>query len=125
MHESIRKARETLARRKDQEAEFEAYNARREYTPLVRERPAPIRSTPIMTDTPEPDWSGWESWINGHLENFAEMLGQELSASDRAVNLGLESLEQKLGELLAEREVERAAKVIDLPDFRKKRSNAT
>jgi hypothetical protein len=56
------------------------------------------------------------------------MLGQELSASDRAVNLRLEALEQLVGELRADIAVERAARnqnVVDLPDFLRRKNAAT
>jgi hypothetical protein len=40
-------------------------------------------SAPIVTRAPEPDWSGWENWLRGHLnmdrevmiEAFGEALG--------------------------------------------------
>src|SRR5262249_27400210 len=129
MHEEIKRARDILARRKEIEAEFAADNARRDltFTPLRREPPL-SRTTTMTHETNEPDFSGWEKWLQSHLENFADMLGREIGETDKAINARLSELEERVGQLVAEREVvERAAKngtVVELPDFLRRKHNA-
>jgi len=127
MHPEIQRARDILARRADQEAEFEAYNATRDpYVPLERTPPLQQSGT-TMTPNWDDDWNQWaESHVQRGLERAAEVLGSEVAEIERALIDRIEKVETELAQMRSEREiVERvAAEVIDLPDFRKKH-NAT
>jgi hypothetical protein len=70
---------------------------------------------------------GWDRWCRGHVANGLDVLaltiGQEIGAIEARINAKIDALEARLGELKAEREVERRAKIIDIPNWRRK-SNA-
>jgi hypothetical protein len=135
MHEEIRKAKETLKRLEGIKDVFAADNARRDATfvPLRREPPAPLRSTATVThETPQLNWEDdWNAWCESHvargLERLADVIGQEVGEVERALIARIELLEQKVGEMHAERVVESAARdgeVLTIPNWRRKR-NAT
>jgi hypothetical protein len=125
-HDEIRKARQILAR--NYEAEFAAANEKRDSQHVemwhVPER-SPVQEEPTKTETEimQRTWDGWEDWLNGHLKNFADMIGAEIGESDKAIDVRLSALEQKVGELTAESEVRRCAEVVDLPQFIRKRND--
>jgi hypothetical protein len=79
-------------------------------------------------DTPQPSWDDWNEWAESHvargLQAFGDMIAEELGAEagllERRLLDRIEKLEIEIGELKAEREVAEVAKVIDLPDWRRK-----
>src|SRR5215475_2699586 len=58
---------------------------------------------PIATRAPEPDWSGWEKWLRGHLdierEVMIEGLGEALGTVGHELRDRISALELKLAEL--------------------------
>src|SRR5262244_1863433 len=58
---------------------------------------------PIVTPAPEPDWSGWEKWLRGHLdierEVMIESLGEALGLVGHELRDRISALELKLAEL--------------------------
>jgi hypothetical protein len=130
MHDTIKRSRELLARLSNCAAEYaadqEKRNARHADVWQLSEDP---RRAQAPTETEEEimqrNFEGWEEWLDGHLKNFAQMIGEEIGESDRAINARLAALEQAVGEMKAEQAVERAAaEIIDLPDWRTKNENA-
>jgi hypothetical protein len=120
-------ARRTLERLDGIESEFEAQNEMRdEFVPLRREPLQPVRTPESQAQ--QADWRAWDDWCKAHVQNglleFADMLGEEIGRSDREINARLAALETVVGELRAAREVEQAAKVVDLPNFLRKRNDA-
>jgi hypothetical protein len=118
-------ARATLERLSNVEDEFAEDAARREwsYEPLRREPPV-SRSTTMTHETPQPSWDDWNEWAESHvargLETVADIIGDEIGVIERDLHERIAKLEEELGQMRADREIERAAKVIDLPDWRKK-----
>src|SRR5262249_56429142 len=58
---------------------------------------------PIVTHAPEPDWSGWEKWLRGHLdierEFLIEVFGAALGTECQELRDRISALELKLAEL--------------------------
>jgi hypothetical protein len=58
---------------------------------------------PIVTRAPEPDWSGWEKWLRGHLdierEVMIEACGEALGITRQELRDRISALELKLAEL--------------------------
>jgi hypothetical protein len=58
---------------------------------------------PIVTRAPEPDWSGWENWLRGHLdierEVMIEAFGEALGTVGHELRDRISALELKLAEL--------------------------
>jgi hypothetical protein len=58
---------------------------------------------PIVTRAPEPDWSGWEKWLRGHLdierEVMIEAFGEALGTVCQELRDRISPLELKLAEL--------------------------
>jgi hypothetical protein len=58
---------------------------------------------PIVTRAPEPDWSGWEKWLRGHLdierEGMIEAFGEALGIVCQELRDRISALELKLAEL--------------------------
>jgi len=58
---------------------------------------------PIVTRAPEPDWSGWEKWLRGHLdierEVMIEAFGEALGITCQELRDRISALELKLAEL--------------------------
>src|SRR5262249_43354626 len=58
---------------------------------------------PIVTRAPEPDWSGWEKWLRGHLDIEREVLieafGEALGTTCQELRDRISALELKLAEL--------------------------
>ena len=58
---------------------------------------------PIVTRAPEPDWSGWEKWLRGHLdierEIMIEAFGEALGITCQELRDRISALELKLAEL--------------------------
>jgi hypothetical protein len=87
--------------------------------PLVSEpEPKPQPAQPVtMDDASSRAWNDWGSWlIHKNVDAFAEAIGTELNTIHERIFVRIIQLETELGELRAER----AAKVIDLPNWRQK-----
>jgi hypothetical protein len=58
---------------------------------------------PIVTRAPEPDWSGWEKWLRGHLDIEREIVtdacGEALGLVSKELRDRISPLELKLAEL--------------------------
>src|SRR5438874_6285648 len=58
---------------------------------------------PVVTDAPEPDWSGWENWLRSHLEIEREVLteafGEALGITCQELRDRISALELKVAEL--------------------------
>jgi hypothetical protein len=58
---------------------------------------------PIVTRAPDPDWSGWEKWLRGHLdierEVMIEAFGEALGITCQELRDRISALELKLAEL--------------------------
>jgi hypothetical protein len=123
MNERARKilneARATIERIDDQQREWNAENAAHDlYEPLVREPPRSTqRSTPVTQQTN--DFSGWERWLQGHLDVAAYEIGACVAEVETRLTKRIAELEADIGQLRAERAVERAA-VIALPGWRRR-----
>jgi hypothetical protein len=106
-------ARETVRRVDRANLEWAEENERRDafVPPLERTRPNQP-SAPVTHD-----------WVANGLDVLALTIGQEVGAIEARINAKIDGLERELGELRAERAVERAA-VIDLPDWRRKHDAA-
>src|SRR5215475_1202425 len=68
---------------------------------------------PIATRAPEPDWSGWEKWLRGHLdierEVMIEGLGEALGTVGHELRDRISALELKLAELTGAVDILRGA----------------
>jgi hypothetical protein len=124
-HDEITKARQILAR--NYGAEFEVDNKAREARQSVFHLPR-IETHSTRTQAPEETeqqmtqrtWQAWEDWLDAHLKNLADMIGQEIGETDKAVNARLSAIEQAIGEMKAERTVERAAAgIVDAAELEK------
>jgi hypothetical protein len=127
----LREARETIERVDELNWQW-AQERRDPYVPLERERPRaaqPQRKTPMTT---QPDWSDWNTWARTIAKQ--EILAYESGALGPtlgdigkitgALRREVDELRAELGQLKAEREVELAAKIIDLPNPLRRRSSA-
>jgi hypothetical protein len=127
-HPELEKARATLSRRKEIEAEFARDQERRANTfePLDRRDPTAIR-TNDMTKQDDP-WIDWNDWCRAHVDlgmsRVAQVLGSEVGDLERELVTRIELLEEQLGQLRAERAVERCAQAFDLPNWRSKQNAA-
>src|SRR6201982_620175 len=58
---------------------------------------------PIVAGAPEPDWSGWETWLRSHLdiqrEVMTEAFGEALGSTCQELRDRISALELKLAEL--------------------------
>jgi hypothetical protein len=72
--------------------------------------------------------AGWDRWCRGHVSNgldaLAYTIGAEVAKIENRLKAQINVLERALGELRAERTVERAAKIIDLPNPLRRRRDA-
>jgi hypothetical protein len=68
--------------------------------------------------------AAWDSWCKAHVGNGLDMLAHEVGAwcgqLEARLNKRISELEAEVGQLRAAAEVERAAKIIDLPNWRKR-----
>jgi hypothetical protein len=100
----------------------------RRYEPLVREKPRP--SPPQRTDTmPEQNsWDAWDRWAKAHVDAgtavLARVIGERVGEIHRGINKELAELREELAALRIERQIERAAKVVDLPSFLRRKEHA-
>jgi hypothetical protein len=131
-HEEIKKARATVARLHNVEADYAAENEIRDSRdvemwdmpePPTRSQARPQEETPPVSQ----DWSGWDSWAEMHvqkgLERAADILGDEVGKVEAKLLKRIKRLETQVGELTAAAEVvERASKeaVVSLPNWRKR-----
>jgi hypothetical protein len=62
---------------------------------------------------------GWDRWCRSHVQDGLDMLalvvGEETGAIERRLNAKIDAVERALGEMRAEAQVERSARIIDLP----------
>src|SRR5215813_8788333 len=58
---------------------------------------------PVVTGAPDPDWSGWETWLRGHLDIEREIVieasGEALGIVSQELRDRISALELKLAEL--------------------------
>jgi hypothetical protein len=109
--------------------EADAHKRDKAFEPLRHMCPTAPRSTQAPEKTEleimQRNFDDWETWLNGHLKNFAQMIGEEIGETDKAVNARLAALEQTIGEMKAEQAVTRAAaEIVDLPNWRKQSDSA-
>src|SRR5215472_563890 len=68
---------------------------------------------PIVTRAPEPDWSGWEKWLRGHLDIeraiMIEAFGEALGITCQELRDRISALELKLAELTGAVDILRGA----------------
>jgi hypothetical protein len=64
--------------------------------------------------------NAWNAWLWGNLDQLSRTFGEEAGALERRLMEKIERLESEIGQLKADRQVERAATVVDLPDWRRK-----
>src|SRR5437763_12036151 len=68
---------------------------------------------PIVTGAPEPDWSGWEDWLRGHLdiqrEVLTEAFGEALGITCQELRDRISALELKVAELTGAIDILRGA----------------
>jgi hypothetical protein len=57
----------------------------------------------------------WNAWLYGHLDRLAYEMGACSAEIENRLAKRIATLEGELGELRAEAQVERAARVVDLP----------
>jgi hypothetical protein len=125
--EVLARARATLARLDGIEDEFaaDAYKRDNAFERLRHLCPtAPRKQAPEETEQQimQRNFDAWEDCLDVQLKNFADMIGQEIGESDRAINARLAALEQAVGEMKAEQAVTRAAaEIVELPSFLTKR----
>jgi hypothetical protein len=91
--------------------------------PLAFEpEPEPKPAQPIMMNAETA--AAWDRWCRGHVSNglntLAYVIGAETAKIENRLNKKISELEAEIGSLRAERTVERAARVVDLPNWRKK-----
>jgi hypothetical protein len=129
MHDTIRKARELLAR--DYEAEFAADNEMRDARHVeMWQLPEDKTRAQAQEEPPQmKNWSEWDAWAEAHvqqgLERAADILGDEVGRVEARLVKRIKALEERVGELTAEQTVERAAaEIVDLPNWRTKHDSA-
>jgi len=117
----IEKGRRNVARIEAADAIAQA----RRHVAMWDVRPTPEKKESRMT---EPNWDSWDEWAARHVQNGLEqaaaIFGEEVGLIERYLVKRIEKLEGELGELRAERTVERAAggdNVVDIPNWRKTR----
>src|SRR4029077_5318305 len=71
---------------------------------------------PIVTRAPEPDWSGWENWLRGHLdierEIMIEAFGEALGVTCQELRDRISALELKLAELTGAIDILRSTTIL-------------
>jgi hypothetical protein len=118
--EVIRKAREMLERSR---REFKPTDFGVEHDWDLPE-PKVHYSEPVITENKDvdrpADWSAWDKWVDGRiqaaLENFADMLGEEVGLAEKRANEKIRNLELTVVGLRAEiGRLREPTRVVDLP----------
>jgi hypothetical protein len=81
----------------------------------------PKSSTVEMNAEAAARWNAWATkLIDDRGRALAYIIGSECGKIERRLTARIDTLERELGELRAAAEVERAGKIVDLPNWRRK-----
>jgi hypothetical protein len=109
----IAEGRATIERVDRANLEWAQENERRDAFEPPLERTRPNQPAPVTHD-----------WVANGLDVLARTIGQEVGRIERALLARIDALEAEIGQLRAAAQVERAAKIVDLPSFLRRKENA-
>jgi hypothetical protein len=93
--------------------------------PLRKPASQPKSSTVEMNAEAAARWKAWATkLIDDRARTLAYIIGSECGKIERRLTAKIDALEREIGELRAAAQVERVAKIVDLPNWRKRNDAA-